>query len=77
MTKAANIHEAKSQLSKLIEAALSGDDVIIQRAGKPAVRLVPYAEPVKPRVPGAWKGQVRMARDFDEPIGAGDGEVPA
>lgn len=66
MSRFANIHEAKSQLSKLIEAALSGEDVVIQKAGKPAVRLVPVAPAGTPRRPGAWKGKVRMAPDFDE-----------
>ena len=39
-----NIHEAKTQLSKLVEAALGGEEVIIARAGKPAVRLVPAVD---------------------------------
>ena len=36
-----NMHEAKTQLSKLVEAALAGEDVVIAKAGKPVVRLVP------------------------------------
>jgi prevent-host-death family protein len=40
-----NMHEAKTQLSKLVERALNGEEVIIARAGKPAVRLVAEAEP--------------------------------
>lgn len=36
-----NMHEAKTQLSKLVEAALAGEEVVIAKAGKPAVRLVP------------------------------------
>ena len=39
-----NIHEAKTQLSKLVEAALRGEEIIIARAGKPAVRLVPAVD---------------------------------
>lgn len=66
MTKTANIHDAKSRLSRLIEAALSGEDVIIQKAGKPVVRLVPIAPPAIVRKSGAWKGRVRIAEDFDE-----------
>lgn len=42
----ANIHEAKTQLSKLIERAEAGEEVVIARAGKPAVRLVPVEPPV-------------------------------
>ena len=66
MSKTANIHAAKTQLSKLIEAALAGEEVIIQKAGKPAVRLSPVLPPATPRKPGAWKGKVRIAPDFDE-----------
>src|ERR671932_2649111 len=39
-----NMHEAKTQLSRLVDAALAGEEVVIARAGKPAVRLVPCAE---------------------------------
>jgi prevent-host-death family protein len=62
----ANIHEAKTQLSKLVERALEGEEVIIARAGKPAVRLVPIRESDKPRRGGQWKGRVRIAEDFDD-----------
>ena len=66
----ANIHEAKTNLSSLLQHVLAGEEVIIQKAGKPIARLMPYEapkpEPKKPRVPGAWKGQVWMADDFDE-----------
>jgi len=62
----ANIHEAKTQLSKLVERALEGEEVIIARAGKPAVRLVPIRESDKPRRGGQWKGRVRIAEDFND-----------
>ncbi len=62
------MHEAKTHLSKLVERAEAGEDVVIQRNGKPVVRLVPVIE--EPRslasVRGAWRGRVRMADDFDE-----------
>jgi prevent-host-death family protein len=61
-----NIHEAKSQLSKLVERALAGEEVIITRAGKPMVRLVPVRDSDAPRKGGQWKGKVRIADDFDE-----------
>ena len=66
MTKTANVHEAKSQLSKLIEAALAGEEVIIQKAGKPAVRLVPIKAPKAERKAGKLKGKIWIAPDFDE-----------
>lgn len=61
----ANIHEAKSQLSKLIEHALEGEEVIIAKAGQPMVRLVPIRPQESPRQGGQWKGKVRIADDFD------------
>jgi prevent-host-death family protein len=62
----ANIHEAKSQLSKLVERALEGEEVIIARAGKPVVRLVPVRQSDAPRKGGQWRGKVHIAEDFDE-----------
>lgn len=62
----ANIHEAKSQLSKLVERALEGEEIIIARAGKPVVRLVAVRQGDAPRQGGQWKGKVRIAEDFDE-----------
>jgi prevent-host-death family protein len=62
----ANIHQAKSQLSKLIARALKGEEVIIARAGTPLVRLVPVGRDESPRRGGQWKGKVRIADDFHE-----------
>lgn len=61
-----NIHQAKTQLSRLIEQAGNGEEVVIARAGKPVARLVPYAEDASPRQPGGWEGRVWIAEDFDE-----------
>jgi prevent-host-death family protein len=61
----ANIHEAKSRLSQLIEHALNGEEVIIAKAGQPMVRLVPIRPDESPRTGGQWKGKVRIAVDFD------------
>ncbi|NUN98531.1 MAG: type II toxin-antitoxin system prevent-host-death family antitoxin [Candidatus Omnitrophica bacterium] len=63
--KVTNIHEAKTQLSRLVDEAAHGKEVIIGKAGKPMVRLVPVKEP-QPRKLGCWKGKVRIADDFDE-----------
>ncbi|GLY20123.1 type II toxin-antitoxin system Phd/YefM family antitoxin [Kineosporia rhizophila] len=60
-----NIHEAKTHLSRLLEAVERGEDVIIARAGKPVARLVPV-RPRGTRRPGAWKGRVVISEDFDE-----------
>ncbi|WP_341897731.1 type II toxin-antitoxin system prevent-host-death family antitoxin [Ferrovibrio terrae] len=63
----ANIHEAKTNLSKLIEAAERGETVVISRAGKPAVTLTPMLKSGKPkRQFGFLKGQIHFAPDYDQ-----------
>jgi prevent-host-death family protein len=52
-----NMHEAKSQLSRLVDRAQAGEEIVIARAGAPAVRLVPIAG--RPRVPGALAGRIQ------------------
>ncbi len=61
----ANIHDAKSRLSKLVESAINGEEVIIAKAGQPMVRLVPIRADETAREGGQWKGRVRIADDFD------------
>jgi prevent-host-death family protein len=61
-----NIHEAKSHLSKLVELAFKGEEVIICKAGKPMARLVKYQKNSHPRAPGYWKGKVNISKDFDQ-----------
>lgn len=61
-----NIHEAKTNLSKLIEKTLKGEEVIIAKAGKPVVKLSTYKEELKPRKLGLWKGKVWMSEDFND-----------
>jgi prevent-host-death family protein len=65
--KTVNMHEAKSSLSKLVEEALSGREIVLARAGKPMVRLTPVTS-AKRRKLGQWKGKVRMSKDFDSPL---------
>jgi prevent-host-death family protein len=61
----ANIHEAKSQLSELVDWALEGEEVVIASAGLPVVRLVPIRPDTSLRTGGRWKGRVKIADDFD------------
>ena len=65
-----NIHEAKTTLSRLVERVEAGEEVVIARSGKPVARLVPLARADGPRVPGAMRGEIRMADDFDAPLPA-------
>ena len=66
MSTTVNVHEAKTHLSRLLEAVEAGEDVVIARAGKPIARLVPAGARTEPRTPGAWRGRVVIADDFDE-----------
>lgn len=59
-----NIHEAKSQLSKLIEQAELGKEVIIVKAGKPVVKLVPYQSIAGKRKGGQWQGKIKIKPGF-------------
>ena len=61
-----NIHEAKTQLSRLGELVLKGEKVIIAKAGKPYMELIPHRAHQQPRTPGRLKGQIVMSADFDE-----------
>lgn len=66
--KSANLHEAKTHLSRLVDAALTGEEVIIARAGKPLVRLVPLEPPREARKLGLDAGKIVIAEDFDDPM---------
>ncbi len=61
-----NIHEAKTHLSKLLEAVERGEEIIIARSGKPVARLCPPRKRHTPRRPGSLKGKIRIAKDFDQ-----------
>jgi prevent-host-death family protein len=67
MTDAVNIHEAKTHLSRLVERVEAGEEVVIARAGRPVARLVPYVRQQELRKPGAWKGKIKFAEDWDSP----------
>ena len=63
-----NIHQAKTQLSKLIQKAINGEDVIIAKHNKPVVKLVQVRTAITERKIGSAKGQVKIAPDFDKPL---------
>ena len=64
-----NIHEAKTHLSNLLERVKAGEEVIIAKAGHPVARLVSYHPPKrKITPPGAMRGEIHIAEDFDEPL---------
>lgn len=64
-----NIHQAKTQLSRLVERAARGEEIIIAKAGKPLAKLTAIGKPPrKPRKPGGLKGRLWVADDFDAPL---------
>jgi prevent-host-death family protein len=62
------MHEAKTNFSRLVDSARRGEDVIVERSGRPVAKIVPYDEPPRGLLAlrGIWKGQVEIADDFDE-----------
>lgn len=67
MTKTVNIHEAKTHLSRLLEEAMAGEDIVIAKSGKPKVRLVPVEDPPK-RELGFMEGWDVPDEAFFEPL---------
>ena len=61
-----NIHEAKTHLSRLVDRAAAGEEIVIGKAGNPMAKLVPFKKAPPKRKIGAWKGKVWLAPDFDE-----------
>ena len=78
MVKPINIYEAKTRLSKLVDRAAKGEDIVIARAGRPVARLVAWRPPAATRKPGRLRGRIRVRRDFDTPLPADlfDGQRP-
>jgi prevent-host-death family protein len=63
-----NVHQAKTELSRLLEAAEAGEEVVIARAGKPVARLVAIGAARKPRQLGRLAGKIRVPDNFDDPL---------
>ena len=63
-----NLYQAKSSLSRLVDRAAAGEEIVIAKAGKPQAKLVPIAPVTTARQPGGWEGRVYVADDFDEPL---------
>ena len=66
--KTVNIHQAKTHLSRLVDEAAGGEEIVIARAGKPVARLVALPTEGRRRVPGSAKGKIRISDDFDAPL---------
>jgi prevent-host-death family protein len=69
-----NIHEAKTQLSKLVDRAAKGEPFVIARAGKPLVKVTALGSPTAPKRLGFLKGEIAVPDDFDR---MGEAEIAA
>jgi prevent-host-death family protein len=63
-----NMHAAKTHLSRLVEEAAAGEEIIIAKSGKPVARLCPLAQAPKKRVLGRLRGKLIVPDDFDAPL---------
>ena len=61
-----NVHQAKTQLSKLLDQVIAGEEVVIARHGKPVAKLSPMSADLPARQPGALKGKIWIADHFDD-----------
>jgi prevent-host-death family protein len=68
MARVVNIHAAKTQLSRLVDLAAEGEEIVIARAGRPVARLVALETPKTERKPGLLRGKIRLRADFDAPL---------
>ncbi len=75
-----NVNEAKTHLSRLIDRAAAGEELVLGKHGKPLARLVPYRRRTTPRRPGRLRGAIRVSDDFDDTeswmVAAFEGEAP-
>jgi prevent-host-death family protein len=63
-----SLYQAKTQLSRLVDRAAAGEEIVIAKSGRPRARLVPLEDTRPLRVPGKGKGRWRVSKDFDAPL---------
>jgi prevent-host-death family protein len=63
-----NLYEAKTHLSRLVERAAAGEEIVIAKSGKPVAKLVPFDRDTTPRQLGGMRGLIKIADDFDAPL---------
>lgn len=66
--KTVNLHAAKTHLSRLVDEAAAGQDIVIAKSGKPMVRLVPVTTRARRTGFGTLRGKMRIRGDFDAPL---------
>lgn len=67
--EAVSIHEAKTHFSRLVARAEAGEEIVVRRGATPVAKIVGYRMPTAPRTPGALKGRIVIAPDFDDTPG--------
>ena len=65
-----NLHEAKTHLSRLVDRAAAGEEIVIARSGKPVAKLIAFDRDATPRQFGSMRGLIDVADDFDAPLPA-------
>jgi len=68
MSETVNIYQAKTHLSRLVDRAAQGEEIVIAKAGKPKAKLVPFREKAARREPASLLGIAFIAEDFDAPL---------
>ncbi len=68
MSEIVNLYEAKTHLSRLVDRAAQGEEIVIAKAGKPKAKLVPFRGTASPREPADLLGITFIAEDFDESL---------
>ncbi len=63
-----NIHEAKTNLSKLLKKVREGQEVVIAKSGNPVAKLVPYTKKPAKRIPGTAKDSIFVSPNFNDPL---------
>jgi prevent-host-death family protein len=63
-----SVYDAKTNLSRLLDRAAAGEEVVITRNGRPVAKLVPATPARRPRKLGTLKGSIRIGKDFDGPL---------
>ncbi|HET9162132.1 MAG TPA: type II toxin-antitoxin system Phd/YefM family antitoxin [Solirubrobacterales bacterium] len=68
MATSVNIHEAKTQFSKLVRRAEAGEEIVVRRGSEPVAQIGPLKKRGGVRGFGSMKGEIWIAPDFDEPL---------
>ncbi|MBV9949063.1 MAG: type II toxin-antitoxin system Phd/YefM family antitoxin [Myxococcales bacterium] len=63
-----SVYDAKTNLSRLLDRAAAGEEIVITRNGRPVAKLVPATASRKPRKLGLLKGRIRISKSFDDPL---------